>query len=216
MAQKFLAEGESAYNKAKDVFNIDPDLSQGKIIIYLAADRDTYNIIGTQIGDERSSNYAVFYVEESPEAVPISVTYFENESFSMGLVRHGVIDQYFRRLGLKESIPDWFIKGKAAYEERFFHPKYISWSKKTLMNEGGPVKLKQFFGFFGYTTREILSSGLLYSFLESNEVPEAVKERLQDVKNAVKEGKKIESAFAKLETILTRAEKQFIGFYEKF
>ena len=28
--------------------------------------------------------------------------------------------------------------------------------------------------------------------------------------------KKIESAFAKLETLLTRAEKQFQGYYEKF
>jgi hypothetical protein len=216
MGQKFIAEGEGAFKKAKAIFSMEPALAGGKIILYIAADRETYNMIGNQIGDQRSSSYSVFYAAETPESAPVTVTYFENENFTLGSVRHGVTGQILRRLGLKEAIPEWYVKGKAAKEERFFHARYISWSKKRLINQGGAIKMKQFFGNFGGTEREILHAGLVVAFLEDPNVPKSVTERFDEVKQAVKEGKKIDIAFAKLETLLAKAEKEFLSFYEKY
>ncbi len=217
MVQKFLAEGEGAYKSAKSTFGVEPNLTESKMIVFLLSDLDTYNAIGNQIGaDQKSSYYSVYVMEESPEVGSIAVTYFINESFTFGLVRHAVCELYFKNLELKEALPDWYIKGFAAYRERFFHSQYISWSKKTLITQGGPIKLKQFFGNFGYTEREILHSGLLVGFLESNDVPDSVKDRMADVVAAVKANKKIAVAFAKLETLLVKSEKQFLAFYDKF
>gem|GEM_PF-3408060 len=215
--QKFLAECEGTYKNAQKILGLEPDLTAGKLVIYLAVDMETYNIIGANLGaDEKSSNYAVYCLEESQEAVPVSVTYLVNESFTMGLVRHAVVEQFFKRMKVRDALPDWFIKGQAAKLERFFHPKYVSWSKGSLIKQGGPVKLKQFFDGFNYTEREILHAGLVCSYLDSDDLPSSIGERFDEVKEAVKIGKKIEVAFAKLETLLIKAEKNFLVYVDKF
>lgn len=217
MVQNFLAEGEGTYKEAAKLFGIEPNLTEAKLIIFVLSDLDTYNAIGNQIGaDERSSYYSVYVLEESPEMGSIAVTYFINEQFTMGLVRHAVSELFFKNLELKEAIPEWFVKGFASCRERFFHPKYVSWSKKRLISQGGPVKLKQYFGSFGFTEREILHAGLLQSFMESADVPGSVKDRMSEVVAAVKANKKIAVAFAKLETLLVKSEKQFLAYYDKF
>lgn len=219
MAQKFLAEGESAYKTAKNFLGAEPNLKDGKLTIYLAADIETYNIVGNEMGDEKSSSYCVFPVEETLEDGPVSVTYCENSKdlrYTMGLVRHATIAQYCRKLDLKEELPIWFIKGFAAKEERFFHAKYITWSKAALIREGGPVKFKQFLDSFNYSKREIFHAGLLFSYLQSSSVPDGIKERLEAVKSAIQANKKISNAFAKLETDLIRAEKEFQKYIEKY
>lgn len=217
MVQKFLAEGEGAYKATKNIIGAEPNLTESKLIVFVLSDLDTYNAVGNQIGaDEKSSYYSVYVMEESPEMGSIAVTYFINESFTLGLVRHAVCELYFKNLELKEALPDWFIKGFATCRERFFHPKYVSWSKKRLITQGGPIKQKQFFGNFGYTEREILHAGLLVSFVESGDVPDTVKDRMTDVVAAVQANKKIAVAFAKLETLLVKSEKQFLAYYDKF
>ena len=215
--QKFLAEGESSYNVAKEVFGVEPKLTDSKLIVFVLSDLDTYNAVGNQIGaDEKSSYYSIYAMEESPEMGSLAVTFWNNEAFTLGSVRHAVTELYFKKLELKEALPDWFIKGFASCKERFFHPRMISWSKKRLITQGGPIKLKQFFGHFGYTEREILNAGLLYSFIDSTDAPNSVKERMADVVAAVKVNKKIAVAFAKLETLLVKSEKQFLAYYDKY
>lgn len=219
MAQKFLAEGEGSYKKATGVFGAEPNLADTKLTIYVTSDQDTWAQVGNEIGDARSSNYRVFSSEETPEDGPVSATFCENPRdlrITLGFVRHAVVEQFFRRLNVKEPLPDWYVKGQAACEERFFHPKMIAWSKQRLVGFGGPIKFKQFFGSFNYTEQEILFSGLILAWLQSADCPESVKERMGDVKKAINEDKKIEIAFVKLETIMVRAEKEFLAFVEKY
>ena len=219
MAQKFLAEGESAYKTAKNFIGVEPNLKNGKLTIYLTADMETYNIVGNEMGDEKSSSYPIFPVEETLEDGSVSVTYCENPKdlrYTMGLIRHATIEQYCRKLDLKEDLPVWFVKGFATKEERFFHPKYITWSKAALIREGGPVKFRQFLDSFNYSTREIYHAGFLFSYLQSQTAPDGVKESLGAVIAAIKVNKKISNAFAKFQTVLIRAEKDFLNYVDKY
>ena len=219
MAQQFLAEAESAYKTAKALIPVEPKIKDSKVPIYVCSDMETYNLVGNEIGDEKSSYYGVFPSVETEEDGLVCVTYCENPKdlrYTKGLIRHAAIEMYCRRLGLKEPLPAWFFKGFAAKEERFFHPKYISWSKAALIREGGVIKLKQFFDSFNFTAREIFNAGLVFAFMQSDMAPQRVKDKLQGVLKAIKANKKIGNAFAKLEQDMIRSEKEFRKFVDKY
>jgi hypothetical protein len=222
-AQQLLAEGESTYNLVKSLVKTEPKLNDSPLIMYVVSTIEEYNNIGDAIGDEKSSNYPVFYVEESMDDGPISVSYStgRNEAalrFTKGLVRHMIAECYLRRLDEKGEIPLWFIKGHAAKLERFWHPQYISWSLKSMRSVGGFIKTTQFFDAFNFTEQEIYMGGLVCAYLDSDlnkEIPTKVKEFLTNSITAIGKKKKISNAFAELEKALIKDEKGIRAFMGK-
>ena len=173
------------------------------------------------IGDERSSNYPVFFVEDSPEEGSLSVTYSIGDKdsdvrYTLGLVRHAIVEQYLRNIDEKGEFPEWFIKGQAAKFERFFIKEYISWSLKELRRAGGFIKASQYFDSFGYTDQEIWQGGLLCAFLESNKSTDRIKTDYEKVLKAIIDKKKISSEFAGLEKTLIKSEKKIRAYMGSF
>ena len=219
-AQNMLAEGEDAYKQIRKIVEVEPSLSDTRLTIYMASTIEEYNQIGNEIGDEKSSAYSVFFAYETPEDGPVSVCYSigDKESdvtFTKGLLRHALVEQYLRRIDEKAEIPDWYIKGQAAKIERFFHRKYIIWSLKALRRVGGFMKTSQFFDAFGFTEQEIFQSGLICAYLESKDVSDKVKEAYDNALAAIKARKKVGSSFVDLEKALVKDEKNIRAFMGK-
>ena len=97
-AQSVLAEAERTYRDMKSLVGVEPNLKDSLITLYMVGSMEEYNTMGNAIGDEKSSNYPVFYVEETEDG-PVCVTYClgENDAdvrFTMGLVRHSISELY--------------------------------------------------------------------------------------------------------------------------
>lgn len=220
-AQQILGEGEGIYKLINKLIQVEPLLDESLLNLYVCSTLEEYNNLGNAIGDERSSNYSVFFLEDSPEEGPLSVTYSVGDKeddirYTKGLVRHAIVEQYLRRIDEKGELPDWFIKGQAAKLERFFVKEYISWSLKSLRRVGGFIKTSQYFDSFAYTEQEIYQAGLLCAYLDSNKVSERVKSSYQKALKAIVDKKKISSEFAALEKSLTKDEKNIRAYMNSF
>jgi hypothetical protein len=163
----------------------------------------------------------VFYVDEAPEGEPASVTYCTGEddfavAFTKGGVRHGVVEQYLRKINEKDEIPLWFIYGQAARWERFFNKDYISWSVKEMRRVGGFIKLKQYFeDSFVFNDQGVYQAGLLCAYLVSNDVTDNIKACYDNVIQSIADNKKISREFGKLQKALMKEEKVVRKFESK-
>ncbi len=223
---KMLADADLAYNRIKELVKIEPDLKETLITVYVLSSIEEYNNIGNAIGDERSSAYSVFYAEESPEDGQITVTYARSDPkkgdtddyvrYTLGLVRHSVVEQYLRRIDEKDEIPLWFIIGQAAKVDRFHSEAYISYYIKELRKQGGFIKTKQFFdSYFSFSEQQIYQAGLLCAYLDSNDADEQIKDQLNEVIKAIGEKKRISRAFLSLEKSLIKGEKSIRDYISK-
>lgn len=222
VAQAFLKECESACREIEELVGFHEEENSLPITIFLTSNLEEYNRSGNDFGDARSSIYPVFFVEETEESNPYSVTYFLGDKeadvrFASGLVRHAVIEQYLNRINENHDIPAWFIKGQSAKIERYFHPEYIRWSLQAeLIPLGGLLELKPFFSEFGFTAREIHLAGLICAYLDSEEVIESVKTAFAHTVNAIRNEKDISESFRTLENAIIENEESLRIFFKKY
>lgn len=221
-AHEVLHECEDAHDQIRHTLNIEPTRQRYPITIYIASNLQEYNSIGLSFGNARSSNYAVFYTEEFGVTEPFSVTFLlGNEAaqkrFSLGLVKHAVVEQYLNIIDELNEIPAWFIKGQASKAERYYHPEYIKWSVRSVLRPlGGLIPLYQFLDTFDYIEHEIHMAGFLCAFLDSKDVNENVKTAFNHTLAAIRERKNITKAFQKLEKVLIDNEESVRAFWEKY
>lgn len=221
-AQACLSEAEDAYNRIKEWVTLEPPCKKIPITLFVTSGLGEYNSVGHTFGDTQSSNYAVFYNEETAGMIPFSVTYFTGsddaqQRFSMGLIRHAVIEQYLRRIDTDKPIPAWFIKGQAVKHERYFHPSYVRWSiEEALIPAGGFIEPARLFSAFTYTEREIHMAGLICAYLDSDRLSGNVKELYLNLLRAFTDGDSLAPAFETLEEALIEDKANLKAFMSEF
>lgn len=222
LAKPFVYEGEKTLKELKRRFPAYKANEDYSITLCIASDLDEYNRFGDTLGDEKSSNYPVHYMNDDGFGSSISVTYLfgtdeAHSSFTSGWVRHAVTEQYFHGMDTEGRIPAWFIKGQAARFERYFHPEFIKWSiDDAIFPLGGLTKFNELFSDFTFTEKEIHTAGLVCAFLERLDSNDVLNMRYEDALHALRDLENVSVAFEKLEETLVKEEARIHDYMESF
>jgi len=219
-ARHLLDESDKTYNQLISIYFKDKKRPAPSISLFVLSDLTQYNSVSTHLGDERSSHYAVYYLRDFLGVGPVSLTYCVGSepsqiTYTKGLIRHAVTEQFLHKLYKINQIPAWFIKGQAVKSERYFNPAYIKWSIESIFfPEENFIEASRLFNSFQYSDKEIHMAGIICSFLESEYADERIESCLKKVFSTLKEGGDPSVAFHTLECAIVEQEDKITLFIE--